>query len=138
MALPTKEEINVHDSLDERRACKHFLGKTPEQAEALFRENALHYQEDLMWMGPVAFRYYVPAFIRCLESPESSGDSDAINCFIGLLEFRLKYEREEVQPMATVLKEACGRILTDFDRFDASVEIYGDLRARCERLIATL
>lgn len=39
--LPTCREINVYDSLDERSACEHFLGKTLEEAEALFRENSL-------------------------------------------------------------------------------------------------
>ena len=52
--LPTAEEINVFDSLDERCAVKNFLGKNQEQAHSLFRENFLRYQEDLMWMGPIA------------------------------------------------------------------------------------
>ena len=39
--LPTAEEINVFDSLDERHAVEVFLGKDLEQAEALFRENFL-------------------------------------------------------------------------------------------------
>ena len=53
--LPTAEEINVFDSLDERCAVKNFLGKDLDQAQALFREISLYYQEDLMWMGPKAF-----------------------------------------------------------------------------------
>lgn len=138
MALPTKEEINVHNSLDERSACEHFLGKTLEEAESLFRENALRHQEDLMWMGPVAFCYYVPAYVHYLESPDSNGDSDAVSCFIGLLEFRLKYCRDHLLPIAPLLRDACRRILTDFNRFDASAEIYGDIRTRCDRLISTL
>ncbi len=63
MKLPTAAEINVYDSLDERYACKNFLGKNLGEAEELFRENALHYSEDLEWMGPVAFRYYIRAYI---------------------------------------------------------------------------
>jgi hypothetical protein len=43
MALPTRDDINVHDSLDERSACEHFFGKTLEGAETLFRENSLYY-----------------------------------------------------------------------------------------------
>jgi hypothetical protein len=61
---PSREEINVYDSLDERSACRNFLGKTLDQAEALFRESSLYYQEGLMWMGPVAFRYYIQAAIN--------------------------------------------------------------------------
>ena len=51
MTLPTAADINVHDSLDEQHACQVFLGKSIDQAEALFRENGLFYQEDLMGMG---------------------------------------------------------------------------------------
>src|SRR6185437_15714897 len=58
--LPTAEEINVFDSLDELDAVEHFLGKDLEQAQSLFRENFLRYQEDLMFMGPKAFQFYVP------------------------------------------------------------------------------
>jgi hypothetical protein len=43
--LPTREEINVFDSLDERAACDHFLNKTLDEAEALFRENAIYFLE---------------------------------------------------------------------------------------------
>jgi hypothetical protein len=88
MKLPTAAEINIHDSLDERSACEHFLGKSVAEAETLFRDNALYYQEDLMFMGPIAFRYYVPAFINYIRGEGSSrGDSDAINCFHGLVKF---------------------------------------------------
>ena len=37
MRLPTKDEINVHESLDEISACEHFLNKTLEEAEAADR-----------------------------------------------------------------------------------------------------
>jgi len=133
--LPTREEINIHNSLDEQHACKMFLGKTLEQAEMLFHENALFYQEDLMWMGAVAFRYYVHAFIRYIQSQESNGDSDAINCFVSLLEFRWENEPEELRPIFSELTAACRYILEDYKRFDVNAEIYGDLRLRFKDLI---
>jgi hypothetical protein len=46
MTIPSATDINGHDSLDERHAGKIFLGQSLE--EALFRENALCYFEDLM------------------------------------------------------------------------------------------
>ena len=78
-SLPTLADINVHDSLDERSAVEHFFGQDLLQAEVLFRENFLYYQEDLMWMGPRAFCFYVDAAIAYLLSPAASGDSDAIH-----------------------------------------------------------
>jgi hypothetical protein len=57
MTLPTAKEIDPYGGLDGQVACKNFLGKSLDEAEALFRENSLYYQEGLMWMGPVAFRF---------------------------------------------------------------------------------
>ena len=63
-------------SLDEGSACKHFLGKTLTEAEALFREASLYYQEDLMWMGPRAFQFYLPAALNDLKSEAARGPND--------------------------------------------------------------
>lgn len=134
MTLPTRQDINVHDSLDERSACEHFLGKTLEEAEGLFRENSLHYQEDLMFMGATAFRFYVRAAVSYIQSEGATGDSDMINCFAGLLEHRLEFEPEELVAVAPLLASACGYILQHYDRFSVTPNIYGDLRPRFQAL----
>jgi hypothetical protein len=134
MKLPNREEINVHDSLDERSACKNFLGKNLDEAEAMFRENFLHYQEDLMWMGPVAFQFYVLAAIRYIRGNKSKGDSDAISCFLGLLQFRLEWEPESLRPVAGELTQACKFVAEHFDRFYVDDEIDGDLRQEFEKM----
>jgi hypothetical protein len=61
MALPSREDINGFDSLDERVACAHFRGKALDAAEALFRENSAYFEEDLPWMRSTAFRFHVEA-----------------------------------------------------------------------------
>ena len=104
--LPTRNDINVFDSLDERIACDHFFGKSLEEAEQLFRELPLVYQEDLMWMGPVAFRYYVTAVIGYIKSDFATGDSDIINCYGGLLEFRLETDARANSNLGA----ACGQL----------------------------
>ena len=77
MKLPTAKEINPCDeNLDGRVACKMFLGRSLDEAEALFRENSCYYQEGLMWMGPVAFRFYVTAAIWYIKSAAAAGDSN--------------------------------------------------------------
>jgi len=129
MSLPTAKEINpIPENLDGAVAERHFLGKTLEEAEALFRENSLCYQEDLMWMGPVAFRYYVQAAIGYIQSEASAEDSDMINCFTSILEFRLNSEQEELRVVASELASVCDYILKHFDRFDLAEAIYGRVR----------
>ncbi len=137
MCIPTASDINVHDSLDERSACKHFLGKNLEQAEELFRRNALYYQEDLMWMGPVAFRFYVPAFIQYIRSDYSQGDADAINCFHGLIRFWTDHYRFEVMPVVELLASAFSYVLSDYEKFNVS-KVYGDLHEQIAVLCSDL
>ncbi len=134
MTLPTRQDINVHDSLDARTACEHFLGKSLAEAEALFRENSLYYQEDLMFMGAPAFRFYVQAAMSYMQSEAAAGDSDIISCFAGILEHRLGYEAEELRPISPRLASICGYVLEHYERFDLKPEIYGDLRPRFQAL----
>ncbi len=122
--LPTLADINVHDSLDERWAVGNFLGKTLEQAEELFRESAMTYQEDLQHMGPVAFRFYVPAFVSYLRSAASSGDSYAVVAFASLVRNRWESEPEELKPVRELLADACRTVLAEWDRFGVDEEIY--------------
>lgn len=126
-ALPTRDDINVFDTLDERSACEHFLGKNLEEAEALFRSGFGHYCEDLMWMGPRAFRYYVQAAIRYLRSEHALGDSDAAASFATTLEFRLDDESDELRPVAAELADTCRHVLDNFASFNCDESIDGDL-----------
>lgn len=128
--LPTREEINVHDDLDGRVACQNFYGKTLEEAEALFREN-LRRDEDLLWMGPIAFRYYVQAAIRFIQSNEGAYQAGFINGFRGTLEWRLECQPlEELIPVAGQLAAVCSYVVEHWSKFDANEEIYGDLQLR--------
>src|SRR5260221_10826007 len=137
MTLPTRQDINVHDSLDERSACEHFLGKTLQEAEALLRENSLYYQEDLMFMGASAFRFYVQAAITYIQSEAATGDSAIVSCFASILEHRLEYEAEELRPVADRLAAICGYVIEHYSRFDLTPEIYCDIRPRFQKLQQT-
>ena len=138
--LPTETDFLDPRSqdLDERHAVKMFLGKTPEEAEAMFRQNFLFYQEDLTYMRAPAFRFYVLPAITYLLSEEANGDSDAVSTFCYLLESRLKSEPEALAPIASVVLDAIVKILAHFDRFECSPEIYGDVRARYKMMAARL
>ena len=127
MNLPTREDINVYDSLDEKSACHHFFGKSLDEAEAMFRES-FGYLEDLRWMGPVAFRFYVHAAIRYVKSDAATEDSDTINSLTSTFRFWLAGgEAQQLQPVAGVLEGFCKYVADHIKRFDVNVEIYGDL-----------
>jgi hypothetical protein len=138
MSIPTFDEINVHNTLDERSACEHFLGKNLEEAELLFHQNSAYYQEDLMWMGPKAFCYYVESVIRYLQSDVAANDSAIISCFAGILEFRLSSDKAELLPVAKRLASACEYVINHWNKFSISAEIYGNLPSRYITLRQTL
>lgn len=121
MQPPTRAEINVYDSLDEQSAVTHFLGKNLEEAEALFRENSCHYAEDLMWMGPVAFRYYINAAIQYLRSDAAAGDSSMVSGLACALEFRLEYEAHELASVSVLLAAICAYVVDHIGKFKLSV-----------------
>jgi len=130
MRHPTSQEINPHRDLDGGEACAHFLGKSLEEAEALFRENSIHYQEDLMWMGPVAFRYYLPAVVQYIQRDEAKDESDFIAHLASTFEFRLEHEPQELSPVAEQLVALCGYIMEHWPKFESGADAYGDVRSR--------
>jgi len=125
MTPPAANEINVFNSLDEIAAAEHFQGKTVEEAELLFREDSGFYQEDLMWMGPVAFNYYLESAIRYLESAYAKDDDHFISCLYEIVQFRRN------EDMFSLAAGTVGRMLdyviNNYTKFNVSEDIYGDL-----------
>ncbi len=128
MRIPRREDFNIHDSLDERAACKHFLGKSLQEAEVMFSGNALYYQEDFIYMGPVAFRYYYSVFLAYLQSDKADGDSGTVSSIAHVLEFRLQHDEKQLIVIAPQLAALCRYVLDQYDKFTITEWIYGDLR----------
>ena len=128
MRIPTEEDINVFNSLDERVAVEHFLGKSAEQAEKLFGENGLLYQEDLMWMGPMAFAFYLQAAANYVCGSQSEGDLSFVDSVIRVIDFRSD------EPQIRLAFEPMGRIVAhvvdNFDRFTIDPEVGQQVLAR--------
>jgi hypothetical protein len=136
-SIPSRQDINVYDSLDERSACEHFLGKNLDEAEALIRENLLHYHEDLMWMGPRAFNYYARAAMNYLRSAAADGQDAAF--FLTDVEFRLDPQPQDLAPVARELADYCQHVIDQWPRWKEDTEpFYGDLLPRYIKLLDTL
>ena len=142
LGLPSEGDISPRfrsgtESFDEECAREDFLGKTLEEAEGLFRENALRYQEDLQWMGAAGFRFYIRAFGNYLKSEASAGDSDAVSCFTWVIEWRLENPRS-IAPVARELREVCAHVVEYWERYEVDEALLGDLRDRYRNLIRVL
>ncbi len=68
MHLPDPKDFDPTGcDLDAQRALQNFGGLTLDEALVKFRENPLGYQEDFMFMGPVAFAFYYPVIEQHLK-----------------------------------------------------------------------
>lgn len=105
-SIPTKKDFIVFNCLDEQSAVRTFLGKDLIEANSLFEEDFLSYQEHLMWMGPKAFEYYVIAAINYLKSMEIDKDDEIeFETFCSLIEHRIESENSFKALAKNVLKE---------------------------------
>jgi hypothetical protein len=132
MSLPTPEDFNIFNSLDEETASRHFLNKTLTEAQSLFCDNSLAYCQDLMWMGPRAFVYYVEALFNYIKSDDALGDSDVVNCFVSVVEYRLN---DETFPWAIDrVRMIVDYVIVHYEKFRIDHDIYGDLLNKYETL----
>ncbi|MCB1231255.1 MAG: hypothetical protein KDN19_13355 [Verrucomicrobiae bacterium] len=137
MELPSKDDWEqAWTGLDEACAYRNFFGKSLAEAYELFAHCALTYQEDLVYMPEKPFRFYVRAFIHYMRSEKSKGDSDAANCFLGLVETRLADHSEWIADSWSQINRTLQRIADhQEDYYDASPVIYGNFRRKVNRLI---
>jgi hypothetical protein len=136
-SIPSKEDFQLFpirsQDLDGWSAWEHFGGHTLEEAYEIFCSNPLYYQEDLMWMTPKPFCFYLPVFLRYLKSEDSDGDSGAISFVASVLEFQLAYA-EDISSAFACIDLICQFVLDHFKKFEDDFWIYGDLRAKYQAI----
>jgi hypothetical protein len=135
--IPTKQDISPTDGLDldEREAVAHFFGKNVDDAETLLRENVDYYSNDLMWMGPVAFRFYFPALCNYLRSEDARGSFNGLYSLIALVKSRLEFDPASLGAVKECLLSCLRYSVDNYEKFEVSAEVYGDLRSEVLRLI---
>ncbi|MBX3184896.1 MAG: hypothetical protein KIT72_16370 [Polyangiaceae bacterium] len=136
MSVPTEGEINVHGSLDEIVARDHFLNKSIDEGEALFRDNSAYYQEDLMWMGPRAFAFYLQSAFNYMKSDDATGDDHFVACILDVISFR-RQEQEFVLAHDCAM-ELIAYVIDHIDKFAVDHDIYGNLLQKYEHLRSQL
>jgi len=93
----------------------------------LFGENSLAYQEDLMWMGPRAFCYYLPAV---LEHFRRQSDPELVGFIVSVLEFRLEHDAADIRASFPAITAICAHL---FDQGEDDVN--PDERKRLHALL---
>ncbi|WP_459556127.1 hypothetical protein [Lacunimicrobium album] len=125
--LPTEDEINpIPENLDGQCAVRNFLGKTRQQIFDEFGENGYYWTEDLMFMGPVAFCFYItPAVDYVVRSRCYGGMIHAMTLTI---QSRLEWGADEIREAFPDLVRFAEHALDHYETYELTPEIYGDLR----------
>lgn len=132
MKLPTRQDINIFNSLDEETAIKHYYNKTLKEIEDLYHEYSLTYCQDLMWMGPVAFNFYLQAVINYLQSDHATGDSDVVNCLASVIEYR--QNEQEFLTSVNGVNKIISYIIDNYEKFNIDKIIYEDMLLKYKKL----
>ena len=123
--------------LDAEHAYWNFVGKSHDEAVALFKDNAIRYQEDVVFMPSACFPFYCRAYMAYLMSPDSKNDSDGASCFFTLVDCRLDEIRADKTLKAEVI--ACLKhIATRQAFYEADVGIYGAFAERAKDAIGQI
>lgn len=136
--MPSKSSWGVIDknNLDAECAFRQFAGKSLEEAEELFRDNALHYQEDLLSMPSIAFNYYAPVFAKYVLSNDAKGDSDGASSFLHMVIELLQANRSlAAEETEQTLLAAAEIVVLRQAFYDADIDIYGDFSDLYEQII---
>jgi hypothetical protein len=138
MEIPTDDDWLMPidpDSLDVAWAYKNFHGKSFEEGVRLFEENAINYQEDLMYMPAPVFGFYIGSYIAYLVSEAARSDSDGASCFVGLIRFKAEHDPATITPYWTIIEPALRYVVEHQDDYEADWEIYGSFRATAREIL---
>jgi hypothetical protein len=114
VSLPTEKDIAPFGDLDGNCAIEHFLGKTVQDIVAELGEHGGLYQEDLMWMGPKAFCFYLPAVLEYLERQR---DWELALHLPAVLGFRLEHDADEIRPSIPTIVAICNHLVAQDDDY---------------------
>ena len=128
--------------LDENYARRRFMGKTFEEALQLFREtNVLCCSEDVSYMPPIPFRYYMLVYNSHVLSHGNgeNGDydnyaSDSASSFLNLIEHKLEVDAETIAQIMSDLMPTVELVGTNQEKYSADIDIYGDFSAKLRRI----
>lgn len=98
-----------------------------DEAEKLFRENALYYQEDLLSMPSNAFNCYAPVFAKYILSDYAISDADGASAFLHMIIELLDRNRSLASPeTATLLLDTARVVSGKQNDYDTDIYIYGE------------
>ena len=112
--------------LDQSAAHAAFFGKTIEEVEQVFATNPIEGADNLRFMPPVPFQYYIHAFKNFLLSGASKGHADAASSYLRLLQDKLHSDPTAVVPVMPSLLPSVDAVAERQAFYEAPDSIYAD------------
>ena len=139
--IPSKEDWgNFESDLDKKYAFQIFYGKSNEEMESEYLKNVIGRTTDLKFMPSKPFLYYMMGFEKFvrkyknhkLEAP------DIANCFITLVEEKLRDNPGHILPIINNLLETVEDIANTQSEWRADKDIYGSFQDRYKSILNLL
>jgi len=137
MRLPTEPEWgNYQADLDQSYAHKMFGGRTNQEMIPHFQRNVIERTDELRWMPPIPFRYYMLGFRDFVMNGnfEETWASDAASCFLGLVEEKLTKQPDYILPIMAELLPAVQHVGQNQASFNADEDTYGNFLEKLKRI----
>jgi hypothetical protein len=118
--LPTQADFDPwNGDPDAMSSWKHFGGLSLGEAWEVFATNPGALQEDFMFMGPVAFRYYSPVLDRHLREADPEAEGDDCQAWIIGESFagQVKTLNGASNEFVEEVRSLCGFMLQNSERF---------------------
>lgn len=139
MTIPSESDWRSEPwGIDTPCAYENFSGKTLDEAFDLFVKNSLYYQEDIMFMPVLCFRYYIHAYIDYLLSDKSEGDSDGASCFFGIIEGRKNDICTSGDQLRDRISEVLHYIGARQEWYSADLDIYGNFMKKSAKVLSLI
>lgn len=134
LQIPTEQDWGDYKSdFDQKDAYKVFFGKSFGEAIPDFERNVIERANELQFIAPTPFRYYMLAMRNYVMSKNVLSNtmaSDAASCFLRLVKLKLLESPETIMPIMDELMPALEYVGENQAIFDADIDIYGDFREK--------
>ncbi|SMF67818.1 hypothetical protein SAMN02745866_04310 [Alteromonadaceae bacterium Bs31] len=138
MNIPEEHDWKIDSQdLDEKYSFEKYLGKSKEQAIALFRSSPLECSFEIAYMPEIPFRYYVLAFKEFVEKSNKEEYDDVYHAYISMILSMIKNNFGYIEPLKKELLPLAYKITIDQEKYGLDLDIFGDLKVKLdEALIA--
>ena len=123
------------DDLDVKWLHGLFYGKSNAEVQGYFGGgSSIERMDELLHAPRAVFQYYVHAFAAFVMSDQAQADPDSASPFLDLLATREERDPGSVAEIYSSLAACVDFVANNQAHFDADIDIYGDFKAKAQRV----